>query len=150
MKSLIKGLTVQQPWAHLISMAATDPDRYKRIENRTWAPRSHVGHYLAIHAGKKIDASALGSIRDFAPDIWLPNKADLQLGAIVAVCRLERVIGDSLQAPEAQRRWLFGPKGWLLEDVRKIEPIPCVGAQGLWELPPDVLVQVRRAWAMAN
>jgi len=127
-------------------MAAVDPERYKRIENRTWAPRNHVGHYLAIHAGKRVDDTAWEMIREIAPEIWLPKVAELELGAIVAVCRLARVIEDQLQAPESQRRWLFGPKGWLLEDVRMIDPVPCRGAQGLWELPPLVYGQVRSNW----
>jgi hypothetical protein len=41
-----------------------------------------------------------------------------------------------------QAPWFSGPFGWLLTDVVAIEPVPCLGAQGLWLLPPDVERQV--------
>lgn len=31
-----------------------------------------------------------------------------------------------------------GRWGWLLTDVRRIDPVPCKGRQGVWSLPADV------------
>ncbi len=38
-----------------------------------------------------------------------------------------------------QRRWFFGPVGYVLRDVRALAvPVPCRGWQGFWTLPVDV------------
>lgn len=44
------------------------------------------------------------------------------------------------------RGWYIGSPsiGWLFDRVVRLPvPVPCRGAQGLWELPPDVLAAVR-------
>lgn len=136
--SPLKALTLWQPWAHAIAHLG------KWIENRTWAPpASAIGEPLAIHAGKKLD-------REVAEDFGL-RPDEIPIGCVVAVARLERVICSKGDVPADQRLWWNGPIGWLLADVQAIEPIPCRGAQGLWELPAEVeaavVMAVRRAKA---
>lgn len=42
-----------------------------------------------------------------------------------------------------QRRWFFGPIGYVLRDVRALaELVPCRGWQGFWTLPHDVETRV--------
>jgi hypothetical protein len=42
------------------------------------------------------------------------------------------------------------PVGWVLDDVIALdEPVPCPGAQGLWQLPIDVEARVRAQIARA-
>lgn len=43
-----------------------------------------------------------------------------------------------------------GRWGWLLNDVRRIEPVPCSGRQGVWALPMDVHERVNIATALRN
>lgn len=161
----IKGITIRQPWAVWIC------HRGKRVENRVWPPpQSMVGGYLAIHAGKiesltqdeVDDANAFAEEREILDipqdeNIWrrrgdgyvlsadekFPMR-ELASGAIVAVAKLSGVTDHS------DDPWFVGPYGWLLDDVRVIEPVPCRGQQGLWELPPSVLATVRERWLAAG
>lgn len=167
----ILALTILQPWATLIAQGP------KRVENRTWAPRGlKVGDYLALHAGVfsprladhwnyALDLAEFHGILDEVPLLKQWNdvingelgrlyrarcKRFLQgavpHGAVIGVARLA---GVERETP-ASDPWWCGPVGWRLTDVVGIEPVPCSGAQGLWELPPDVLDAVRERWAAAR
>lgn len=61
--------------------------------------------------------------------------ADVQTSAIVAVCRVGRVLPPGEAAP-----WkVIESAAVELLDVRPLtEPVPCKGTQGLWRLPADV------------
>lgn len=129
----MKALTICQPYAELIARGD------KPIENRTW-PTSYRGP-LAIHAGKS--------------RAWLDEEAALYaidvraipFGAIVAVADLVACLRLDLQWPN---RWeplrehehANGPFCWILENVRRVNPVPFRGAQGLFDvewLPPCAL-----------
>jgi len=48
-------------------------------------------------------------------------------------------LAASAPLPDDQRRWFFGPIGYVLRDVRALStPVPCRGWQGFWTLPPKV------------
>ena len=129
----IKGLTLWQPWAWCVAAAG------KRIENRTWKPpRARMGEWLAIHAGQKFDPTAARQLAELGFE-ELPAEASRK-GAIVAVARLVAVVEDSNDP------WFCGPVGWVLDDVKRIQPLPCAGSQGLWTLPDPVLVELRKRW----
>jgi hypothetical protein len=119
----------------------------KRVENRTWAPPEWlVGEDFALHAGKRWDSASHQSLSlHLAPaDPQIPPRNELVFGAVVAVVRLGRVVGVKdawAQNPleHDQRRWFFGPYGWVVDNVRTLPaPVPCRGFQGLWGLPLDV------------
>ena len=45
---------------------------------------------------------------------------------------------------ESESPWFGGPVGWVLSDIIVLpEPVPCRGAQGLWDIPDDVLEKMR-------
>lgn len=164
----ILALTIVQPWAELVVRGP------KRVENRTWEPRGlRVGDYLAIHAGKRLDADCWdGAIEtaisagllaslpvlaklDETPcrkrgDRFDPQKAYAQsavpYSAVVGVARLAGVE----RAAPAGDPWWFGPVWWRLDNVVAIPPVPCSGAQGLWALDPATLNAVRDAWKAAR
>jgi hypothetical protein len=136
----IMGLTLMQPWAAAIVHGP------KRIENRDWQPPAGmIGHYLAIHAGKKYDKRWETELF-----IWdqmncdFPFSAGHVHSAIVGVARLKEVVEQSSDP------WFFGQFGWVLDEVVAIDPIPCSGKQGLWTLPADVLACLRVRWRAAN
>lgn len=148
---MMRALTLWQPWGWAIVAG------YKPVENRPWAPpRNMLGVPFAIHAGKKWDTdgaawilAALGC-QEFSTDSLVTAA-----GAVIGVATIERVVyGDpelvhsgrhpGTLTPD-QRRWFFGPYGWVLRDVRRLaEPVPCRGAQMFWTLPSDVEAEVRR------
>lgn len=161
----IKGITIRQPWAVWIC------HRGKRVENRVWPPpQSMVGEYLAIHAGKieSLTQDDIDDAKEFVEEreipsipgtekIWrrrgegyvLSDETTMPMrecpsGAIVAVAKL---VGVTEESPDP---WFVGPYGWLLDDVRAIEPVPCRGQQGLWALPPSVLATVCERWLAAG
>lgn len=55
---------------------------------------------------------------------------------------LDSNIDVTTLAPE-QRRWFFGPIGYVLRDVRALAtPVPCRGWQGLWTLDAETEAKV--------
>lgn len=123
----MRALTIWQPWASLIAKGD------KRIENRDYPPFSTiVGERIAIHAGKQWDHRSLAT----------DGGADLPRGAVVATAVL---VGHVTESDDA---FFCGPFGWLLEDIRKVDPpVPCRGYQGAWTLPAEVAAQVKRSIA---
>lgn len=125
------ALTLIQPWATLIVHFGKD------VENRRWFPdaRLRPGERFWIHAGKKVDASALewafDEVDGFAakyPGMKLPS-GDL----------LGHVRYDGWTQASASP-WFMGPIGWRLSGVVALEaPLPCVGKQGLWRVPSEVI-----------
>ncbi len=135
----MKALTLWQPWAHAIVHLG------KRIENRSWPPPKYLeGEVFAIHAGKGFDEDSteeLKRLRMLAPHV---DKNYFDRGAVVGVARLRRHTTDIEQVERPQRFWFAGPVGWILTDVRPVRPVACRGAQGLWNLPPEVEREVVR------
>lgn len=129
----MKALTVCQPYAELISRGE------KRIENRRWST-DYKGP-LAIHAGQ-----SRAWLRTYSP---LPE--GMVFGAVVAVVRLVACVRLSLVEPwldftnqgREQYGWIVGdnhaegPWLWIIEDARRVQPIPCSGQRRLWEWTPD-------------
>ena len=156
----MKALSLWQPWASAIALGA------KRIETRGWCTLYRGP--LAIHAAKRCVKSELYDllederwmgaldrpIYDCTPWTWLP------FGSIVAVARLTSCLGVELFRAEDldERRspswagdhshdWCErdmgdfcpGRFGWVLTDVRAVKPIPWRGAQGLFDVPDELV-----------
>lgn len=145
----MKALTLIQPWAWAVCHAG------KRVENRTWRPPPSVlGQRIAIHAGKKYDADDAEWI---AEEHGIEVPQTVPLGAIVAMARVLRAFEAGPDGPPITERardprgWAFGPWCWVLADVVVLpQPVPCRGAQGLWDVPADVeraIEQQMKAWA---
>ena len=124
----MKALTISQPYASLIASGA------KWIDNRRWGTQYRGP--LAIHAGKG------------AQYLTREELAEYPTGCVVAVCQLtacfrladldrlgERLASVGLTIEQVrQHEHAEGPWCWLLQEVRRLEePVPCRGAQGLWE-----------------
>lgn len=139
----IKAISLWQPWASLVA------NGLKLYETRGW-PTKYRG-VLAIHAAKRpLCKQGKSLISHFNRSFNLSIDGDkLPLGAIVAltdltdclemvseanatdvpnsiivesVSELERLLGD----------WQPQRYAWKLENVRAIEPIPCLGKQKLF------------------
>lgn len=133
-----RALSIRQPWAWAILNAGKD------VENRTWG-LSWRGEFY-IHAaktcGKKefVDAALSMANLGLLPNHW-PGRDALEFGGIVGVarlidCRLNR-------ADEPKSPWeVPGSFSFVLADVRPVAFVPCVGAQGFWRVPADVLAKI--------
>lgn len=136
----MKAITIHQPWASLVACGA------KKIETRSW-PTSYRGP-IAIHAGAKWEMyrRELTYREPFHSALW-PNmtKEELALngygrtqllpvGAVIAIADLvdciamtDEWIGNLPQQELAFGWYDIGRYAWMLENVRRIEPIPARG-----------------------
>lgn len=149
----MRALTLTQPWAGLVASGI------KLIENRprSMIKRDDFGKPFAIHASREIAESVYARIFEIAPE--LPGRTPAEWGcrwhafsritsAVIAVATIDNVVDlsgkldgvrDAAQLHPDQRRWFFGPIGYVLRDVRALAaPVPCRGWQGFWTLTPDV------------
>lgn len=127
----MKALTIKQPWVHAILREGKD------IENRSWQ-RSFRG-WLAIHASATPNRQAV-----FPRGHHVPGFETLSYSAICGVASVVDIVSKS------RSKWFWRPDdgstnyGWVLENVKVLKtPIPCKGALGLWNLPPDVLRELQ-------
>jgi hypothetical protein len=135
----MKALTLWQPWAHAIVHLG------KRIENRRWPPPKYLkGQAFAIHAGKGFDEDSTEELKRFGMLARHVGRDYFDRGAVVAVARLKGSETDIEKIDGTQRFWFAGPVGWILTDVRPVRPVVCRGAQGLWNLPPEIEREVVR------
>ena len=110
----MKALSIKDPWASLIVSGK------KTIELRTW--HTNYRDLIFIHRSGKnggivgnaeiVDIMEFGSLNHF------------------------RSLRDKHHAPdEFYREKLYG---WILENARQIELIPCKGKLGLWESSAEI------------
>lgn len=132
----MKALTICQPYAELIARGA------KRVENRRW-PTDYRGP-LAIHAGKSKEWLEVGD--GLVDETYGIALAEMSFGAVVAIAELVACIHvDAIRSPlfvHPDVAWLKthehteGPWCWVLDDVRRVDPIPASGQQRLWDFEP--------------
>lgn len=161
----MRALTLTQPWAGLVAAGIKLVENRPRPVIR----REDFGIPFAVHAGRAVDESVYSRIQAIAPELWsYDDLTDEELvnsipewrrlsritSAVIAVATLERAVlewRDGLEVDAYgvdggpavdlgdQRRWFFGPIGYVLRDVRALAaPVPCRGWQGFWTLPPEV------------
>jgi len=143
----IRGLTLDRPWSS--AFLEGPAELRKRIENRSWPiPAGLLGHFVALHSGKKYRPAD----REFIEDrlgVSIPGEAEAQHSCIFAVGILAgQVTSDrDPRLDDIQRGWYSGPFAWLLSElVPLVVPVHCSGARGLWPLDPGLLESVRRAY----
>lgn len=140
----MKALSFSQPWLWSILHAG------KRVENRSWqAPHRLLPLRIALHAAKSWDDDALNFFDDIGVTGYPTGRANYVKGAIVGVATViecvDADIGRHLPDVDGQRRWFFGPFGWLLDNVVELKtPIPASGALGLWNVTADVIAEIAR------
>ncbi len=133
----MKGLSFSQPWLWAILHAN------KRVENRDWMPPiDMIGQQIALHAAKSFDDDGV----PFLGTLGIEDRPTSYVkSAIVGVATIDRVVTKDKTLPDDQRRWFFGPNGWILRDVVEIaQPIPWDGALSLWLVPPIVESLIHR------
>lgn len=158
----MRALTLWPEWAYAICYLGKD------IENRGWPPPPNLSRFC-IHAGKNIGgtgreiesdvgimlqiASDAGyrwdgkAMRDFTYREYLSLVdrvvADIRAMSSSLVCAV-RLDGVLPKRPQNMDGWHAPDSyGWKLADVKRFDPIPCKGMQGLWTVPDDLAEKVR-------
>lgn len=140
----MKALTLYASWAHAIAHGS------KRVENRTWhPPRSLLGTRIAIHAGKTLDMAGLDALDEIDNAAFvaraIPRSAIVATAKVMRSVEFRGLLIPSDADPAILSDWWAGPVGWVLEDVRALAvPVPCKGALGLWDVPPDLAAAIER------
>jgi len=116
--TMLRALSIQQPWAWLIAHG------HKDIENRTW-PLSYRGR-LVIHAGKAQAAQQLDDHEGICirfPEIAkiIPPLREMEFGGIVGIANLVDCLTES-RSP-----WFRGPFGFLLKEAQPVQFVPFPG-----------------------
>ncbi len=129
----LRALSLWQPWAWCMTMPAAG--LRKDVENRSWpCPANMIGHRFAIHAAKTWDPEGARRIHDAG--LRFPNENTITRGAFVALATIDRCVTSADELPLAQRRWFFGPYGFVFRDLAVLpKAIPCRGMQGFWRVP---------------
>jgi activating signal cointegrator 1 len=136
----MKALTISEPYASMIA------NLEKFVENRFWS--TPYRGLLADHAGKGTQYLTKEELKKYPTGCIV---AVTTLSACVSYQLVKRKASDRKTAneiiPGTRKTWrqvydhphTEGPQCWIVENVVKLpEPIPCKGAQGLWELPPEI------------
>lgn len=174
----MKALTIDQPFAALICGLNPGDPRQKRVENRNHDRFRNYRGLLLIHAGMTKRRLVFGGITGGGngrqPELYGLDPKTLPLGAIIgavdvvshfAMKYLHEEIGHYIrfvgkEAPLAERLvrpWLAthqhveGPNCLVFENIRRFrEPIPCKGAQGMWNLPAELEAKVKESLESAE
>lgn len=149
------ALTLWRPWTAIVLVGP------KFIENRPWKPpRDLIGKRIAIHAGKQYHEHGWLRARELLiaqgfdtrnEEFWRVSGVKMAVvgTAVVDGYISHDPVADSFVASgrdlvkHISDPWFSGPVGWVLSDRRVLErPVPCKGAQKLWQLPADVRAAV--------
>lgn len=154
----MRALSFSQPWLWATLRAG------KHVDNRSWAPPiAMIDQRIALHAATSFDAKPnyLCDVPRSEPRMLTPigyllslgldppaRRALYDTGVIVATAVIDRIVTEPRTLPEDQKRWFFGPYGWILKDLRLLSvPVIATGKLGLWEVPEDIAQVVRhREW----
>ncbi|MBZ9752750.1 hypothetical protein K7W42_18065 [Deinococcus sp. HMF7604] len=170
-RAVLRGITLRHPWVWAF-LHGKDVENRKWHPSRMGG---QVGMYLALHGGalpRKSDDEYLDEIahalewmqdlglipgvelpdfghyyqpqimRGVSPEPTVENTRPFCPTGIVAVARLAEVTQNDPSKWAAE-----GQYHWRMADLLTLPvPIPHRGAQGLWQLQPEALDQVRAAW----
>lgn len=128
---------------------------------------SDFGKPFALHASREIDNEIYERIFELAPELRCGgiDGDEVRMGhrwfglsqiksAVIAVATIvrdvtiaeygiEAIVGVGGEIEPNQRRWFFGPVGYVLRDVIALpKPIQCRGYQGFWTLPEEISAAV--------
>lgn len=161
----MNAVTLTQPWASLVAAGI------KRVETRSWpCPPPAVGQPLAIHAAKGLSPLArqfdvpgtkLGLMHVCAREPYASALTaagltweQLPLGAVVATTVVKRCSQMTNSAIVELRHenpreaalggYRRGRFAWVLGEVTRVDPpVPFKGAQQLFQVPDQLLLQER-------
>ncbi len=124
----LPALSIRQPWAWLIVNGG------KNIENRSW--QTHFRGWFLIHAAKGLTTAEYDDVCEYLCHIEkedvlerLPDQKQLQRGGIVGMAKL----GNCVRGSDSP--WFCGEWGFVLDEVKSLDFLPCKGSLGFFRLP---------------
>lgn len=154
-RSSVRALTVWQPYAGLLA-TGRKPGENRTREPPAWALKP--GDRLAIHAGRVYDresweaafrvhrAIRLRGLSEppsrpapwplvgIRPSTDADREGITPYGGVIGVATFV----EARRTPRGEDPWFAGPVCWYLDDAVPIDPVWCYGAEGLWQLSPEV------------
>lgn len=133
----MKAISLWQPWADAIRLGL------KRNETRSF-PISYRGELLICSSKRPLDDVGLDVIRSIGMTLsGMKFGFGLCVVEIYDVAKTESL--TCLESVESQLgNYSPGRYAWLTRNLLELEsPIPIVGRQGLWNLPPETEALVR-------
>ncbi|MCT4602469.1 MAG: ASCH domain-containing protein [Marinifilum sp.] len=112
----MKALSIRQPWAWAIVHG------YKPVENRSW--KTNFRGRIYIHASKTFDKEGYEMIKEHAQELGIkdmPKPEEIERGGIVGTATLTNCVS------EYPSPWYFGEYGFVLENAKPLNFIPCKG-----------------------
>lgn len=127
MLDYLPAITLHRPYPWAIFHAG------KNYENRGYPlPEKYLDQWVAIHAGQRYNQLAADDIERGGYGTPL-NPHDDPTGIIGLV----RFDASFHWVDKVQAVWFTGPWGWHITDrLLLAEPIPILGKQGFWKVPP--------------
>lgn len=135
----MKAIVLHQPYAAAIMLGL------KRNETRP-RPWSHTGD-LAICSGKRqMEGADWKLVEQFPEYVW---SDEIKYGVVLCVVRMIKCVRSESIAELSDTERQFGNYApgrfvYLTTDLRRLaRPVPVVGRQGPFNLPPEVEAQVQ-------
>lgn len=143
--AILPAISLWEPWATAMAF------ELKKNETRSW-PTNYRG-YIAICAAKRPMTRDDAETYDIFVRPHMPKDFAIHYGCVLCVVYLQDVITTDgvlsgfLTLPElevALGDYSEGRYAWLTHTCRRLkEPVPVIGRQGIFMLPPDVYRAVR-------
>lgn len=125
----LPALSIRHPWAWLILHAGKD------IENRS-RRTNYRGEFLIHASGTCTRRDWIEAARYYESVMLMgecsaeagaiPHRLDLECGGIVGIAEIVGCVSES-DSP-----WFFGPRGYVLPNVRPLPFTPCKGRLGFF------------------
>jgi hypothetical protein len=137
----VKAISLYAPWCWAILFAGKD------VENRDW-PTRFRGRIL-LHASKMKSATHMEeeveAVYSMLHESACVDKDQVLLWSFANAGKIVGAVTITGCVERSDSRWFFGRYGFLLANPVDIAtPIPCRGSLGIWEVPSDIVEQVRK------
>ena len=137
----MKALSIRQPYAFAVTFG------FKPVENRDWRsnnPGLKFRGPVLIHAGKHEEKDDIEGVLSMIAEqtktdiatVAAGYRNHIGLGAIVGAATISHVV------TEMDNAWFNGPYGLVMTNPKWCAPVPCKGALGFFEVPPEVMALV--------
>ena len=137
----LRALSLWQPWASAMASGV------KQMETRSW-PTSYRGDLVICSAKRKPKPEEMPADVPFKFAVALPYGYALCVVELYDCHTVEWIVRQR-GFTEAERDWGdytpgIGRYAWLTRNCRRLQnPVPIVGRQGLWTLPPETLAMIQ-------